>query len=188
MILRSVVIFFVSFGGMLYANDTSLEGKSTHPRTTGGNHSSRLTKSVSLFSAAMGAGFFLKEEANIGYFFKSGYDFDVNHEFSVVTDWNIVIDEDGNVFTDLSAGGRYFMGSDMVAGFAGANLGFGGVGIAKLQSGELGLTFGFEAGVQFFRQSDIHLDLAFNYKGHVKYNPNIIGFTLGVSAPVNTIM
>ena len=65
MILRSVV-FFVSFGGMLYVNDTSLEGKSTHPRTTGGNHSSRLTKSVSLFSAAMGAGF-LKEEANIGY-------------------------------------------------------------------------------------------------------------------------
>ena len=49
MILRSVVIFFVGFGGMLYANDTSLEGKSTHPRTTGGNHSSRLTKSVSLF-------------------------------------------------------------------------------------------------------------------------------------------
>ena len=96
-----------------------------------------------------------------------------------------MIDEDGNVFTDLSAGGRYFMGSDMVAGFAGANLGFGGVGAKQRRAWFDLLVLRREC--SFFRQS-IFISLAFNYKGHVKYNPNIIGFTLGVSAPVNTIM
>jgi hypothetical protein len=176
MFLRGLAVIFLGLCGTLYAEDIPA-GRY--------DRSKEVSKSLHLLNFSFGPAKFLREQGDIAYFLKISDEFDITDKASALITWNFVFDEGSNAFIDLSLGGRYFFGSEDMSAFAGGNLGLGTVH-TDLQD-HFGFTFGGEVGLQFFRKSDVHFDISLNYKGHFKYNPNILGVTVGISFPVRSI-
>ena len=169
--LRFLIIIYLSFSCIIYANSEEVVHKD--------NRLDKINKTLSLVNISFGPAKF--ETENPAYYLQIRNDFDINDNASALMSWDFVLDEKYNSFSDVSIGGRFFPISDKAAPFLGANLGLGALRLSNIN--KFGFTFGVQAGVQFFRDSDLHLEIAINYKRHLKYDSNIFGFVVGLSAP-----
>jgi hypothetical protein len=170
MFLRTLIVISSLYSTIAYTESPS--------RT---DRKEEINRSLNLIGASFGPAKFLKNGKEIGYHIQTRSDFDIIDQGSALIALNGFFDENKNLLLDFSIGARYFFLSNNLSPFVGGDLGLGLIFKEDFDP-KFGFTLGAQTGIQFFRNSDVHIEIALNYKGHTKYNPNLISLTVGISS------
>ena len=131
-----------------------------------------------------------EENRSEAYHFLIRYDHEVDDNYSLASESNILFDQEGGAWVSAGLGCKAFTGGPKVSGFAGAALGLGFLhSRGSVNHNRFGFTGSINAGVQFFRSSDVHMEFALSHlvaqKSFYSGLPQATSLTLSMSLPTS---